>query len=117
MLQMILKTLNVRGLGGLPKRRALREYIFSHSVQVLFLQETMVTAAVACENFLKIFPDWVVTATDSNGLSGGLLSAWDPRFARFKSFCTAGGILLEGLFKGFDGVLNLLNVYGPYRNR
>ena len=72
---MILKTFNVRGLGGLPKRRALREYIYSHSVQVLFLQETMVPAPVACENFLKICPDWVVTATDSNGFSGGLLSA------------------------------------------
>ena len=114
---MILKTYNVRGLGGLPKRRALREYIYSHSVQVLFLQETMVLAPVACENFLKICPDWVVIATESNGFSGGLLSAWDPRFARFKSFSTAGGILLEGHFKGFDGVLNLLNVYGPYKDR
>ena len=72
---MIIKTINVRGLGGLPKRRALREYIHTHSVQVLFLQETMVSASVACENFLMICSDWVVTATDSNGLSGGLLSA------------------------------------------
>ena len=78
---MILKTYNVRGLGGLPKRRALREYITSHSVQVLFLQETMVSASVACENFLKICPDWIVTATDSEGFSGGLLTAWDPHFA------------------------------------
>ena len=114
---MIIKTINVRGLGGLPKRRALREYIHTHSVQVLFLQETMVSASVACENFLMICSDWVVTATDSNGLSGGLLSAWDPRFARFKSFCTPGGILLEGHFKGFDGELKLLNVYGPYNDR
>ena len=98
---MILKTYNVRGLGGLPKRRVLREYITSHSVQVLFLQETMVPTSVACENFLKICPDWIVTATDSVGLSGGLLTAWDPRFARFKSFSTAGGIILEGQFKGF----------------
>ena len=28
-----------------------------------------------------------------------------------------GGILLEGHFKGFDGVIKLLNVYGPYKDR
>jgi hypothetical protein len=54
---------------------------------------------------------------DSKGLSGGLLSAWNPKKTNFDAFMTPAGILLDGFVKQLNKKLKLVNCYGPYANR
>jgi hypothetical protein len=56
-------------------------------------------------------------AVDSKGLSGGLLSAWNPKKSNFNAFLTPAGILLEGFVKKINKNLKLLNCYGMYVDR
>ena len=54
---------------------------------------------------------------DALGLSGGILSAWNPRLIRCKAFHSFVGILLTASFKGLDSVFSIVNCYGPYANK
>ena len=38
-------------------------------------------------------------------------------FADLRAFKTCAGLLLKGILKGFESLVHLLNVYGPYSNR
>jgi hypothetical protein len=51
---------------------------------------------------------------DSSGLSGGMLTAWNPRKDEFSAFLTPAGILLDGFVKDLDRRMKLINCYGPY---
>jgi hypothetical protein len=59
----------------------------------------MVDSGRAKDFFLKCFPNWDCCATDSIGLSGGLISGWNPAKANLQDFGTRAGILLEGRVK------------------
>ena len=65
--------------------------------------------------FMK--PRWELCAIDALGLSGGILSAWNPRLVRCKAYLSFAGILLSTSFKALDSVLSNVNCYGPYANR
>ena len=67
--------------------------------------------------FSKLCPGWEFCALNSNGLSGGLLSGWNPKILKCKAFHTSAGILLKALIRGSTLKLSLLNCYGPYLNR
>ena len=54
---------------------------------------------------------------DAEGLSGGLVAAWNPKNYFFKPFMTCVRILLEGKVLGFEKFLHLLNIYAPYKDR
>jgi hypothetical protein len=54
---------------------------------------------------------------DSTGLSGGMLSAWDPKKDDFCAYLTPAGILLEGFVLDLNKRLKLINCYGPYADR
>jgi hypothetical protein len=84
---------------------------------VLFVQETMVCVTKARELFAKLLPNWFFCGTDSVGLSGGLLSSWNPRKANLNAFLTSAGILLEGYVKDLDRCMKLINCYGSYSDR
>jgi exonuclease III len=75
---MIVESLNVRGVGGSLKSLTLTRFLEKNKPDVLFIQETMVGAAKAREVFYKLLPNWNLCGVDSIGLSGGLLSAWNP---------------------------------------
>lgn len=69
---------NVRGLGGILKRREIKDLVRKERVDFVCIQETkkdsvdrrLVESIWGNENV-----DWVFTG--ANGLSGGLLSMWD----------------------------------------
>lgn len=68
-----------------------------------------------CFNSIRKY--WVICSMDAVGLSGGLLSAWDPKIFQLSAFTTHLGFLLEGNIRGFSGVVNFINIYGPYSDR
>ena len=67
--------------------------------------------------FASIKPGWEYCAIDALGLSGGILSAWDPRLVKCKAFLSFAGILLHARFRSLDSVFSIVNCYGPYANR
>ena len=110
-------TLNVRGLGGLAKQKSLHHLIVTLSPDVVLLQETMTSSYPALFAFSMIYPGWEFCALNSKGLSGGILSGWNPKLLKYKSFHTATGILLKASIRGSSFELSILNCYGPYLNR
>lgn len=85
--------------------------------EILLIQETMTSAIRACQYSLKKFPGWEVSATDSSGLSGGLLCIWNPASCDFVPYSTAAGILLVGHIQGYIEPIKIWNLYGPYCDR
>jgi hypothetical protein len=114
---MIVATLNVRGVGGSLKSLTLKRFLEKNNPYVLFIQETMVGVAKEREVFVKLLPKWNFCGVDSIGLSGGFLTAWNPRKADFVVFLTPAGILLEGVVKDINLKLKLINCYGSYADR
>ena len=110
-------SLNVHGLGGLAKQKSLCHFLLALSPDVALLQETMSSLYPALFSFSKLCPGWEFCALSSNGLSGGILSGWNPKFIKCKAFHTAASILLNASIRGSSLNLSILNCYGPYLNR
>ena len=91
---MIILSLNARGLGGKTKTHGLCTLIRSVKPDFILLQETMCSDLPALFAFSKLLPSWEFCAVSAHGLSGGLLSAWNPAKAKCKAFHTCAGILL-----------------------
>ena len=83
---MILISLNVRGVGGAPKFISLKSLLDLVKLDIFLVQETMVCGNKARKVFSKLLPLWKFCAVDSNGLSGSLLSAWNPKKDSFDAF-------------------------------
>ena len=75
---MILMTLNCRGLASYPKKLALKRLIEEHSLDVVYLQETMCDGCV-------LVKDWNLC------LKNGSLSLWTPR-VDLGDFLWVGGL-------------------------
>ena len=114
---MIILSLNVRGLGGRPKSFGLRSLIKALHPDLILLQETMCSDLPALLSFSKILPSWEYCAISARGLSGGLLSAWNPLIVKCRAYHTFAGILLQAHFRGLSNPIHVLNVYGPYEYR
>ena len=114
---MSILSLNIRGLGGSAKQKSLRLLLSTLSPDVVLLQETMTSPYPALFAFSKIFPGWDFCALRSNGLSGGILTGWNPKLFKCKAYQTVAGILLKATLRGSDFKLSILNCYGPYHNR
>ena len=114
---MIILSLNIRGLGGRPKTLGLRSLLESLHPDLILLQEKMCSDLPALISISKFLPSWEYCAVSARGLSGGLLSAWNPRSIKCKAYHTFAGILLQAHVRGLSFPLNILNVYGPYKNR
>ena len=75
-------SLNVRGLGSLAKQKILHHLLYALSPNVVFFQETMTSPYPALFAFSKLCPGWEFCALSSNGLSGGILSRWNPKIIK-----------------------------------
>ena len=114
---MLILTLNVRGLGGKTKLSHLRSLFQTIRPDMILLQETMCSSYPAMHAFSKLLPNWEFCATSASGLSGGLLTAWNPRMVRCRAFETPAGILVKAKFRGMAVILDIINCYGPYKDR
>ena len=110
-------SLNVHGLGSLAKQKSLRHLLFVLSPDVVLFQETMTSPYPALYAFSKLCPGWEFCALSSIGLSGGILSGWNPKVIKCTAFQIAAGILLKASIRGSSLNLSILNCYGPYLNR
>ena len=54
---------------------------------------------------------------DSNGLLRGMIFAWNPSITKFEAYITCGGIILDDISKGFSKKFQVVNCYGPYKNK
>ena len=64
---MILLTLNVRGLGSLPKKLAVIRLIEQNSVDVIFLQETMIEGCALVQDLEHLIHGWQFISVDAMG--------------------------------------------------
>jgi len=104
-------------MAGAKKRRALHRFLSTSDTQLIMIQETMISARDAISFFLGIRPHWKVSALDAIGMSGGILTARNPSLGNFQAFTTSAGLLVEGHVRGFQEMIRVLNIYGPYRDR
>ena len=109
--------MNIRGFKGLTKQKSLKELFSSLNPDIILLQEMMCDHFYALRLFAKIKLGWEYCALDAHGLSGGILSVWNPLLTRCKAYHSFVGILLYLSFKGLDSVFSIINCYKPYANR
>jgi hypothetical protein len=114
---MLLLSLNVRGIGGTLKVASIRRLLALTLPEVIFFQETLVSAQKARDFFLSFRPSWAVCSVNSVGNSGGLLVAWNPSLYDLAPYLTVGGILLTGRSLLLNKEIAFLNIYGPCSNR
>ena len=114
---MIILSMNIRGVGGAPKLRALRRIFEIVRPDVILIQETMVPADKAIAVLSKVVGSWHMSAVDAAGRSGGLLTAWNPFRGIFDIYKSVAGILLLGRFMHEAREIKILNCYGPYLDR
>ena len=93
-------SLNFRGLGSLAKQKSLRHLLSLLSHDVVLFQETMTGQYPALYAFTKLCPSWEFCALSSVGLSGGILSGWNPKIIKCKAFKTVAGILMKVTIRG-----------------
>ena len=77
----------------------------------------MVSSDKAIEVFSKVVGSWHMSAVDSIGMSGGLLTAWNPKKVVFDVFSSVAGMIMQGKTVNGDQTLKVVNCYGPYQNR
>ena len=70
---MITMTLNYRGLTSLPKKLAIHRLIAEHSIDVLYLQETMSGGELLVSEMESMNHGWNFLSVDAKGRSEGLL--------------------------------------------
>jgi hypothetical protein len=114
---MILLTLNIRGVGGPLKLASFRRLVCKSSPNLIFLQETLVSAEKSRTFMNKIKPDWCVCVVSVVGTSGGLLVSWDPNYFDLVPYLSIGGIFLSGTSLLDNKKFSFLNVYGPCQDR
>jgi exonuclease III len=74
---MIVSSFNIRGLGGVLKRRKIKEMVSQHNIEFLAIQETkmeVISEAFCYSLWGSDCCDWVFQP--STGRSGGILSIW-----------------------------------------
>jgi len=75
---MIFLSFKSRGVGGAPKKLALKRMFLSLNPDIIMIQETMCLDDKARENFSPWLRNWSFNTIDASGLSGGLLTEWSP---------------------------------------
>lgn len=108
---MRIASLNVRGLGGKVKKRAVRELIGKEKIEFMCLQETKLDSVndrLACSLWGNRDYGWVYSGSD--GASGGLCCVWDSSvFVRKELWGEKGLLGVSGLWEGCS--MNIVNVY------
>jgi len=112
---------NARGLGGLEKRREVRELVKEKRPYVLCVQETKL---MACDGVLcaSLWGDANMDYSyrPSVGASGGLLTVWNSTEVEvWSSFSQAHFLQIHGRFVQTNEEFFLFNIYAPcdYRGK
>jgi hypothetical protein len=90
---------------------SVRRHLEQSRPEVIFLQETLVSAQKYRYFIHYLRPSWVSCVVNSVGTSRGLLVSWDPIVFDMVPYLTIGGILLTGRCNKDKRELALLNVY------
>ena len=110
---MVSLSLNIRGTGGTLKSDSFRRVFDKTQPNIVFLQETLVSAQKS-RSFMHAFrPHWFCCAVNSFGTSGGLLASWDPSIYTLVPSLTIGGLLLACFCLSSKREIALLNCYVP----
>lgn len=115
---MICLSFNCKGLANPIKRLALKELLFTTSIDALFLQETLVDG-ISINNILNsLLPNWTFVTLDAQGLSGGCALGMNNRTTQMLSCYGWEGVIGFEVSNGdFEHSFTLINVYGPCVNR
>jgi hypothetical protein len=93
---MIFLSLNIIGVGGTLKSASFRRLLSRTSLDIIFLEETLVeekTAKVFTNTFRS---SWLTCVVSSVGNYGGRLVTWGLKKFDLDPFPCCGGILLTG---------------------
>jgi hypothetical protein len=93
---MLFLSLNIRGIEGTLKSSSIRGCLALTRLEIIFFQETLVSAQKSRDFLLSVNLMWVVFLVSSVGTSGGLLESWDPNLFELAPSLIVGGILLLG---------------------
>ncbi|GLT88941.1 hypothetical protein SLE2022_069480 [Rubroshorea leprosula] len=112
---MKLISFNVRGLGGVLKRREVGRMVRAEHPDFLFLQETKLERVEGTLCKMLWFSDefdWVMK--ESDGASGGLLCVWNSlEFVKQGEFLGDGFLGITGEWGSKKMKCNFVNVYAP----
>jgi ABC-type uncharacterized transport system YnjBCD ATPase subunit len=99
---MIFLSFNVRGVGGAPKKLALKRMFLSLKPDIIMIQETMCPSDKAREIFSPWLRNWSFSTIDASGLSTGLLTGWSPNFQALSSSVVLSSISVKLKHKNSD---------------
>ena len=68
---------NFRGLGGIPKKRAIHYHLQDQKPNVIFFQETMCTSNILVDFLTSFLVGWNFYGVDSVIQSKGLIIEWN----------------------------------------
>ena len=112
---MILMSLNVRGLASLPKKLAVKRLIDLHSVDVLFIQETMIEGDVLVQDLELMINGWQFISVDAMGRSGGLIVGWKScNFLFITAWALKAGLCAVLFDYDLQKEISFVNLYAPY---
>ena len=115
---MILMTLNVRGLASFPKKLAVKRLIELHSVDVLFIQETMIEGDALVQELEVMILGWKFISVDAMGRSGGLIIGWKSvNFLMLNAWALKAGLCVVLFDYDLQIDLSFVNLYAPYLDR
>jgi exonuclease III len=106
---------NVRGLGGVEKKREVSNLVREKSPIILCLQETKLSVC----NYIVCNSLWNDSFVDfsyypSMGASGGLLTLWDSKEVEvWATFCFEHVLGIQGRFIRSGEEFTIFNVYAP----
>ena len=63
-------------MASLPKKLAVKRLIDLHSVDVIFIQETMIEGCVLVQELELLIHGWYFISVDAKGRSSGLILGW-----------------------------------------
>ena len=108
-------SINMCGLRDGLKRRRISNLCSEHSISFLGVQETRVTTVNLFElKSLRGNFNFDFAVANARGLSGGLVSLWDPAaFLKEKITCTDNMIIVEGQWVYSKLHCFMINVYAP----
>ncbi|GJV20643.1 RNA-directed DNA polymerase, eukaryota [Tanacetum coccineum] len=106
---------DIEGLGSKAKKDWIRELLVKYRVNFLSLQETK--ASTVSDMDVKMFwgnSCFEYTFSEALGLSGGIISVWDPSVFHFENHTVSDNfIALYGLWKPTKTKLLVISVYAP----
>ena len=111
---MIVLSWNVRGLNSIPRKKAIRELVKSHSPAVVFIQETKLSIERMMYTTVKIWPRCLCQCIGAQGSSGGLALLWDPhKLVPLWWVSSRSSISLVATCCETGEILLFTNVYAP----